>query len=152
MAVKLPDNCSARHCKISGHILVLLDTLFVASSDPFLQLLNAVSSELTRAVLIAQEKQQTCLEHTVQALSLCLETENFKKLQLLVRSLFPKGTDPPEVGNALWQQPLDWQCQWVQLRSLQCIAAVAKFKTLKVMWNCTMLHKYGMKQEHKSDD
>ena len=49
----------------------------------------------------------------------------------LLPALLPKGSLPPAAGNALLGKPLDWQCNWPELRSIQTSEASARLFSLE---------------------
>ena len=49
----------------------------------------------------------------------------------ILPALLPKGSLPPAAGNALLGKPLDWQCNWPELRSIQTSEASARLFSLE---------------------
>jgi len=49
----------------------------------------------------------------------------------LLPALLPKGSLPPAAGHSLLGKPLDWQCNWPELRSIHTSEAVARLFSLE---------------------
>ena len=58
----------------------------------------------------------------------------FSRPSLLIKllpALLPKGSLPPAAGNSLLGKPLDWQCNWPELRSIQTSEAAGRLFSLE---------------------
>ena len=49
----------------------------------------------------------------------------------ILPALLPNGSLPPAAGSSLLGKPLDWQCNWPELRSIQTSEAAAKLFSLE---------------------
>eukprot|EP00088_Acartia_fossae_P063557 TRINITY_DN775_c0_g1_i4.p1 TRINITY_DN775_c0_g1~~TRINITY_DN775_c0_g1_i4.p1 ORF type:complete len:356 (-),score=91.20 TRINITY_DN775_c0_g1_i4:131-1144(-) len=101
-------------------------------SSPLKMRCVKASCLLAMALLHANKNPQLCLDKV----ALCLA--DFHKypeeLEKVCGALLPQGSQPQEAGQALLDKPLDWQCSWQQLRSIQCSEAVAILHSKTSNW------------------
>merc|ERR1719310_2171141 len=72
---------------------------------------------------------RTSLGAIAQALHLLFPSPSL--LISLVPALLPEGSLPPSAGKSLLGKPLDWQCNWPELRSIQTSEAAARLFDLE---------------------
>lgn len=92
-----------------------------AKSKEEKKLLVTVSCRLSLSLLSLSNTKES-LSHLASALAGCHSHPAL--LASLVAACLPAGTTPPEVGKATVGVPLDWQCQWHPLRSIQVSEAM----------------------------
>jgi len=110
-----------------------------SSGDRSRSRLLKVAGHLAQATLhAANGDTQLSLEQISMALSVLHSCPD--QLFRVVKAVFPKGTQPPEAGRALNKlTPLDWQCRWPQLRSIQCSEALALLHSKSTVWDEEMM-------------
>jgi len=118
------------------------DVSSVSAIQEFVRTTNAGDKTKTRqlavaghiaAALAARSEPQLCLNKV--SLALGELHDDPLSLERMAGALFPKGTQPIQVGEALLGTALDWQCSWPELRSIQCSEAVAILHSKKTAWD-----------------
>ena len=106
-------------------------TSFVLSSthpSHLTQALLSVSSLMAQAIF-PQTELQACVGLVAKALHL-LHTWP-EQLALVLHGLLPGGGQAPAVGQAVLGRELDWQCNWAELRSVQCSEGLVRLDKLE---------------------
>jgi len=95
--------------------------------DDLRQTLIKCAFELTLAMFDSSSNQQRSLGHVAKCLHFLSSWPD--TCRRVISQLFPSGVGTaPDVGKAVLDQTLDWQCNWLEVRSIQATSASVSIK------------------------